>query len=152
MSNPSFFSEKPFYRPEEIDRMCIDELSKVDLLPTAPEPIRVERFIEKRFNVTPVYEELPEGVLGFIEFCSKGVKGITVSRSLSEEDSIVAERRIKTTLAHEVGHGLLHTHLFILGRNPEPLFDEDINSKKPKILCRNNTIQGIQEVNGSNYS
>ncbi len=145
------FTERPYYTSNDIETICIDELRKVGLLPSSPEPIRVERFIEKKFKIHPQYDDLPDGVLGFIEFGAKGVQGITISKTLSEEGSTVAERRINTTLAHEAGHGLLHTHLFVLGQNPESLFGKDIDPNKPKILCRNNAIQGMKGFRDTGY-
>jgi len=73
-----------------------------------------------------------------------------ISKTLSEEGGKVAERRINTTLAHEAGHGLLHTHLFVLGQKPRSLFGKDIDLNKPKILCRDNMIQGLRGFKGSN--
>jgi len=130
------FQKRPYFTDTEIENLCLEELQKTKLLPSNPEPIRIERFIEKRFNVTPTYEDLPEGVLGFTRFSSNGVESITVSRGLAEEEGKVSERRINTTLAHEAGHGLLHAHLFAIGSQPERLFGDDFDPKMPKILCR----------------
>ena len=58
----------PYFTPSQIDNMCCDELRGVSLLPSSPEPIRIDRFIEKRFSVSPQYEDLPDGVLGFTRF------------------------------------------------------------------------------------
>ena len=133
------FQERPFFSQSEIEDLCQEELRKVGLFPGIPEPIRIERFVEKRFHVTPVYEELPPGVLGFTRFTTKGVKEIVVSRALSDEGSKTAERRINTTLAHEAGHGLLHSHLFAVGAQPERLFGTELDPTAPKILCRDDT-------------
>lgn len=130
------FQEQPFFQPEEIESLCREELGKFNLLPSSPEPIRVERFIEKRFGITPVYEKLPPGVLGFTRFSTKGVESIVVSRVLSEEETRVSERRVTTTLAHEAGHGLLHAHLFAVGEQPARLFGDEYDPKAPKIMCR----------------
>lgn len=144
------FSEKPFYTLNEIEAICIEELRKSGLLPSNPEPIRIERFVEKRFKIHVNYEDLPDGVLGFMEFGPNGVNGITITRTLLEEGGKVAERRINTTLAHEAGHGLLHAHLFVLGENLQSLFGKDVDINKPKILCRNNAIQGLQGFKSTN--
>ena len=71
-------------------------------------PIRVDRFIEKRYRIVPQYEDILDGILGFTRFGAKGPEEVVVSRSLSEEGSRVAERRMNSTLAHEAGHMLLH--------------------------------------------
>ena len=102
------FLERPYFPDGVIENTCADELRAVGLLPLSPEPIRIDRFIEKRFKVTPSYEELPEGVLGLTRFNQQGVSEVVVARALDEESSKVAERRIRTTLAHEGGHCLLH--------------------------------------------
>jgi hypothetical protein len=63
-----------------------------------------------------------------------------VSKALDEEGSKPAERRLRTTLAHEGGHGLLHAHLFVLGAKPASLFGDAIASDASKILCREDGI------------
>jgi hypothetical protein len=133
------FSERPHFEPSEIDRICADELRKEGLYPNSPEAIRIDRFVEKRFSVVPQYEGLPEGVLGFTKFGKNGVNAIVISAALDAEGGKVAERRIRTTLAHEAGHGLLHAYLFALEEKPLHLFDADSHSDH-QILCRD--IQG----------
>ncbi len=139
------FQERPYFEQNEIESLCQEELRKVNLLPASPEAVRIERFIEKRFGVTPLYEELPSGVLGFTRFTTNGVEAIVVSRSLSDEESKVSERRINTTLAHEAGHGLLHARLFVVGSQPERLFGEEFDSKAPRIMCRDETANPNQK-------
>jgi len=133
------FSERPHFEPSEIDRICADELRKEGLYPNSPEAIRIDRFVEKRFGVVPQYEDLPGGVLGFTKFSKKGVEAVVVARALDAEKGKVAERRVRTTLAHEAGHGLLHAYLFALDEKPLHLFDADSHSDH-KILCRD--VQG----------
>jgi hypothetical protein len=146
------FIEQPFYKIGEVENLCTDEVQKVGLLPLDPSPIRIERFIEKRFKITVAYEELPSGVLGLIEFSPNGVRRIAVAKSLSEEGTQIAERRINTTLAHETGHGLLHAHLFVLGgEKPASLFSGDLYPNEPGILCRGEDIQGVPEQRKKKY-
>lgn len=137
------FPEQPFYKPEEVESICSDELQRVGLYPADPAPVRIDRFIEKRFGVPPTYEDLPAGLLGFTRFGPKGVEEIFVSKALDEEGTPSAERLLRTTLAHEVGHGLLHAHLFVLGTPPESLFGEGLAQGAPKILCRKEGIAGM---------
>ncbi len=139
------FAERPYFKLSEIDQICADELEKVGLFPAEPQPIRIDRFIEKRFKVAPQYEDLPDRVLGYTKFGTKGVQEIGISKALVEEDSKVSERRINSTLAHEAGHGLLHAHLFILERPPKDLIGSDFNIPEKKILCRNETVEGIRD-------
>lgn len=139
------FSERPFFSLKEIDQICADELMKFGLFPREPQPIRIDRFIEKRFNVAPKYEDLPDGVLGYTKFGSNGVQEIGISKALAEENSKVSERRINSTLAHESGHGLLHAHLFFLEKPPTNLVGSDFDIPEKKILCRKETVEGIQD-------
>jgi hypothetical protein len=97
----------PYFTPSQIDNMCCDELHGVGPLPDSPEPIRIDRFIEKRFNVSPQYEDLRDGILGFTRFGKNGVKAVVISAALDAEGGKVAARRVRTTIAHEGGHGLL---------------------------------------------
>lgn len=129
------FGEQPHFTLNEIDEMCASELRSASLLPSSPEAIRIERFVEKRFGVSPSYDDLPDGVLGFTEFGTSGVTAVVLSRAFEVVDgSKPLERRLRTTLAHEAGHGLMHAHLFALGEKPRSLFDDD--TREPTILCR----------------
>jgi hypothetical protein len=136
-SGPS--SKQPYFTSSQIDQICCDELRKEGLFPGAPEAIRIDRFIEKRFHVSPQYENLPAGVLGFTRFGKSGVQAVVISAALDAEGGKVAERRVRTTMAHEAGHGLLHAHLFALDEIPLHLFDKDSHSVD-QILCRD--VQG----------
>ena len=113
--------------------MCWDELHKAGLYPEAPSAIRIDRFVEKRFGVTIAYENLPKGLLGFTEFGSKGVVAVVVSKTL-DDGYQSSERRIRTTLAHEGGHGLLHTHLLVLGQD-RSMFEGAVDDQQ-RLLCR----------------
>jgi hypothetical protein len=142
-SGPS--SKQPYFTPSQIDQICCDELRNEGLFPGAPEAIRIDRFIEKRFRVSPQYEDLPAGVLGFTRFGKNGVKAVVISAALDAEGGKVAERRVRTTMAHEAGHGLLHAHLFALAEIPLHLFDKDSHSGD-QILCRD--VQGSEQKAG----
>jgi hypothetical protein len=136
------FSERPHFEPGEIDRICADELRKAGFYPDVPGPVRIDRFVEKRFGVVPQYEELPHGVLGYTKFGKLGVDAIVISAALDADGGKVAERRLRTTLAHEAGHGLLHAYLFALEDQALTLFDAESRSKD-KVLCRD--VQGEGE-------
>jgi len=147
-SNAGPFREALFYEQEEIETICGDELRSVDLYPSTPGPIRIERFLEKKFGITPEYGELPDGILGYTKFGSSGAEKVVISRSLSEEDGKASERRIATTIAHEVGHILFHSDLFMdLFRKSSmrSLFKNSGESPEGKqpILCRD--LPGVPE-------
>lgn len=128
------FSERPYYSTDDIENICIEELSKVGLLPLEPAAVRIDRFIEKRFG-PHVYERLPDGVLGLTRFGAKGVQEIVIASHFEGHCDQPKERLLRTTLGHEAGHGLLHAHLFALG-NAKPLFGDWSDAARPKVLCR----------------
>lgn len=135
-TNQGPFTERPYFKPEEIEKICTEELKKTGLMPSEPSPIRIDLFIEKRFNVTPTYEQLPENVLGYSKFSARGLEAMVISRQLAEEGTEVSERRHTTTLAHEAGHCLLHAYLFAVQDLSVPLFGEVDDDKRVKVLCR----------------
>jgi hypothetical protein len=131
------FKERLFFPPQQIESICEDALRSVDLLPDRPSPVRIERFVEKKFGICPDYVELPDGVLGYTAFTPNGPSRMVVARTLSEANTRISDRRINTTLAHESGHCLLHAHLFALAEMPPGLFKDDaVEPSLPKILCR----------------
>lgn len=135
------FAQQPFFTQADIDGLCFDELTTTGLLPADPAPIRIDRFIEKRFGKPHVYEALPDGVLGLTRFGAKGVQDIVLAEVLELEQTKPAERRLRTTLAHEAGHGLLHSSLFVLDAT-KPLFGDWTDKSKPKVLCRDEDTRG----------
>ena len=153
-TNTGPFEERPYYEGREIEAIVVDELQRTGLFPTTPQPIRVERFIEKRFGIVPTYDELPDGIMGYTMFGSNGVEELVVSRALSDEASGVSERRINTTLAHEAGHILLHGHLFALRRRGRQsvLLEDDIDEENQRILCRDSGgTASVYEYSPSRY-
>lgn len=134
------FVERPYYKPSELERICGDALRSVGLFPNSPGAIRIDRFIERYFKLNVGYEKLPHGVLGFTRFGWTGVTDIVVTSAFDDMEGVVAERRLRTTLAHEAGHGLLHAHLFALGERPPGLFKGE-SGTKPEIMCRD--IDGL---------
>jgi hypothetical protein len=149
-SNTGPFAEKPFFTAKEMEDTCIRELHMQGLLPSCPEPIRIDRFVEKRFGIQPLYEDLPRGLLGFTVFGPTGVEQIVVSKSFDEEGTTVAERRLRTTLAHESGHGLIHAHLFALASETIRLFGEDVSDNGTKMLCRDEA-EGVGAARKGKY-
>jgi hypothetical protein len=147
------FAERPYYEDEEIERICTQELRAVGLYPPTPEPIRIERFIEKRFGVPVEYDDVPPGTLGYTRFGRTGVVAVVVSRALAEDGGAVSERRLNTTLAHEAGHGLLHGYLFVLGEVPASLLSADGPQDASRILCREDAVptrpgSGVRRYDG----
>jgi hypothetical protein len=134
-------TKRPYFTDREFERIAEEALASVELLPSSPGPVRIDRFIEKRFGVTPRFEPLPDGLLGLTRFTGQGeVNAVIVARQLSDAESRVAERRINTTLAHEGGHGLLHASLFAVDRFPRDLFEGSEDVEPNRILCRDEGV------------
>jgi hypothetical protein len=92
---------------------------------------RTIRFVEKEFKTALRYEDLGPENLGCTIFNSSGaVEAILVSRSLEEQNTIPARRRVRSTVAHEAGHGLLHGSLF----------HGAVRENQRLILCRSEDI------------
>ena len=137
------FVEQHYYEDAEFEEMAIAELSGVALFPEAPEPVRVDRFIEKRFGVIPEYEDLPLGVMGFTKFGPEEIEAVIISRALSEEGRQSAERLINSTIAHEAGHMIMHKGLFTLQvrESAHSLLPSDIDPEKGEIRCRSEIVE-----------
>lgn len=129
------FQEAVHYENRDVEKIVLEELARVQLLPSEPAPIRVDRFVEKRFKVQIESLEMKDGVLGFSEFGPNGVQAVYVAKSLDDDKSVPGQRRLRSTIAHEAGHCLLHAHLFVLGGS-QPLFADSADPNSPKVLCR----------------
>lgn len=139
------FSRRPYFTDAEIERTATEALDAVQLLPGSPQPVRIERFVEKRFGPCVRYDTLDHGLLGITVFGPNGVEEIIISRALSEESSAVSERRINTTLAHEAGHGLLHAQLFTPEIFSPSLFDAPADVTPIRILCREHDAVSLRQ-------
>jgi hypothetical protein len=124
----------------EIDEICLEALKIQSLLPSRPAPIRIERFVEKQFKTPLIYEDLGPEYLGCTIFNSSGaVEAILISRSLEEQNTMPARRRVRSTVAHEAGHGLLHGSLF-MESNSADLLNGTVGKNHRRILCRSEDI------------
>ena len=140
---------RPFYSRQHIEKRATEELKTHGLLPEAPAPIRIFRYVEKRFGVAVEFEDLADGLLGYTRFAGQKVDAIVVSRTLTNETSAVAERRINTTVAHEAGHGLLHAELLRDWSRQSQLFKGLDDVVDGQILCRDVPVPGGREHRGS---
>jgi len=109
---PGPFLEYFFIPEPRIHRIACETLVSLDLMPDSPGPVRIERYCEKRWGKTEDYVELPKDVLGKATFTEGGLAKIEVNRDLCEHSSELANIRTRSTLAHEIGHGELHSDRF----------------------------------------
>lgn len=134
-SSTGKFSERPFFTDEDVERICSDALRLSELMPAQPEKVRIDRFVEKHFKVGISYESLiNEGILGYTTFGPSGVVSVHIDDPVDR--TVSAERRVRSTLAHEAGHGLMHPHLFCAEFNHRSLFGNDPDVSQEKVLCR----------------
>ncbi|MEO8217975.1 MAG: hypothetical protein ABI718_12915 [Acidobacteriota bacterium] len=136
------FAERPFFTDGEVERTCEDALRLSGYFPTTPGPVKIDRFIEKHFKISPQYDDLPEGVLGYSCFGQSGMVSMHIAAALTDSGKRSVERRVNTTLAHEAGHGLFHAHLFALAEPGLSLFERDPDITATKILCRDENSAG----------
>ncbi len=144
-ANKGPFAERLHFPLEEIDRVCVEALREDGYLPEVPAPIRIDRFIENRFKCNIGYEDFEPGILGCTIFTAAGkVQDVLVSTSL-EDGTRPGERRLRSTLAHEGGHCLLHAHLFIQSAHTQDRFGFDDDQKpQDRIMCRGEDIGGVE--------
>jgi hypothetical protein len=131
------------YEIAEIDRICEDALRQSGRLPATPQPIEIDRFLEKFFEVRVVYDDIDEGAIGCTVFNRKGrVTGFLIATSIEAEGTKSGKRRARATLAHEGGHGLLHPRLFMQDIGTGSLFG-GTRDDNPRILCRDQDVTAV---------
>lgn len=143
------FTRSLYIPPARFESIARQALEEVGLMPDSPSEVRIERFLEKKWDITEDYIELPDDVLGQAAFNEDGLHHIELNRSLAEDESQPAQRRLRSTIAHESGHGLVHADLwaevFQLRRegNLIPLPSDPSKSfTEFGFSCRSHTIEG----------
>lgn len=135
------FARRLFIPEERIEKICRESLASSGLLPEKPEAIRIDRLIFLKFGFEEEYLELPAHIMGCAKFRKTGITRILVNRILAEENDTVSQRRVRSTLAHEIGHGLFHADLFTekltLEESGELFGNENCESvTKEGFVCR----------------
>ncbi|MGA8810707.1 MAG: hypothetical protein WB973_22770 [Thermoanaerobaculia bacterium] len=125
-----------FFTEKDVEDICEEALRAQGYYPASPQRVNIDRFVEKRFNVSPQFEHMHPGVLGYSKFGPKGMVSMHISEALVSDANLAAERRVSTTLAHEAGHGLMHAQLFVLPDYDSTLFGHNEDVEGQKILCR----------------
>jgi len=145
------FPRRIFISDKQIERICRETLESCGLLPDVPGPIRIDRLIYLKFKFDEEYADLSPHIMGCAKFTKDGIVSILVNRELGEKSDVVSNRRVRSTLAHEVGHGLLHSDLFIEKLTQEEcgqLFGSEAETcdsvTKEGFACR--AEDGIHEV------
>lgn len=113
------------------------------MLPSATAPVvDLERFIEHHLHATlDQYADLPSEVLGVTEFRRRMPPKILVNRDLTgsaldgDDSAPGVLGRWRATLAHEVGHILLHRSLFEVDENQGELFGVEATAQDELMQC-----------------
>lgn len=130
------FGQRLFFTTGEIDDLCREALRATGLLPEKPEAIRIERFVEKHFGGAVLeYKDLGPGVLGCTTFNDRGAV-MSVVIGDTNTGSVAGERRLRSTVAHEAGHGLMHASLFIDDGLQREFQGTNVDVGRRRILCR----------------
>jgi hypothetical protein len=103
--------------------------------------VDVDRVMMRALGTEPDFVDLPDGLLGRTLFREGGSVRIEISRDLCEraETDAVARRRLRSTMAHEVGHVACHRCLYIQDTESYSLFDEATlgpRVRRDPIMCR----------------
>lgn len=107
---------------------------------TVGEGVDVDLVLLRVYGLNPDIADLPQGIHGRTLFQPDGSLDLQVSRELADEAerSVIARRRLRSTLAHECAHVTLHRHLYAIHEGPT-LFDE-MSSRQVLVLCRGSEI------------
>jgi len=75
---------------------------------------------------------------------------VFVSKALAQDNTIVGQRKVRSTIAHECGHGLLHAELFVerlrFERQPRLLIDDGTGE-----TGEFETLEVVRQGNGPRY-
>jgi hypothetical protein len=150
MTSPRFayISEWSPQSETRLESVALAALQARGLLPTRPCAISIERLIEEAFGFSETYEDLAPGVLGEIYF---GVEDrpiairIALRLGIIDSSALSIDQERRMTLAHECGHGLVHSHFFSARlralREPRlPGFETDLTH----FICREEDISSIR--------
>lgn len=123
---------KIWYEKTEIDDIMVDTLEKAGLLPDASSDdltVDVESLVEQHLGLSfDQHAELDDDVLGITHFVPGEKPRIEINRNLTgaaldNEDAVLGMiGRWRATVAHEVGHVLLHRSLYEIDAMQRGLF------------------------------
>lgn len=151
-SSSSPFGRTLYLKRDEIDQICEDALRDAKMLPATPSAIQIDQFIESHLKCRLDFgTDFGADVMGFTFFSPKGAPIVVgVSPSLCDGDK-VNERRVRTTLAHEAGHALLHPILFMPDIDNRSLFGTNVDVQNRRILCRKQDMEAKRGYDGRSW-
>lgn len=145
-NNTGPFLRNEFIPDKRIARVALEQLAACRLLPESPGPVDVEKFCDRKWGRPEDYGALDEDVMGRASFTYQGFERIEINDGLVADTSLTGVRRVRSTLAHEIGHAVLHEDLFVerllFERNQGLLFGDAERNAPVAIVCRNSDIFG----------
>jgi hypothetical protein len=97
---------------DEFEEIALALLRHYDLLPAEPAAVNIELLTEKLFGFSYEFAELPRDQLGQLTFGPHGPESLTLHSRLDTLTDPRLNQQCRSTLAHECGHGVLHTRLY----------------------------------------
>jgi len=146
--DPGPFREYKYIPDKHIERAALQALVDTRLMPTCPSKVEIEKFCDRKWGAPEDYRDLGPDYLGRATFRITGLASIEVNARLEEDKSRVGVCRLRSTTAHEIGHGVLHEAMFVdkikFDQEQMTLFAEVERQRKPAdqtvIATRPNTI------------
>lgn len=138
------FSQRPHYKPEELDRECEsiitkflkDKYGKVEF-PVSTDDLTL--LIERDTSDFDPYADLSEyggEVEGVTEFLLRDKPAVKIAAGLANDDR--RENRLRTTLTHEYGHVHFHAYLWEVEPPAPDLLRQNPNANKQ--ICKRDSI------------
>lgn len=151
------FYNRPFLSQNHIEEIAVQALEKAGCADFEPGEIPIEDVLEECLGIAVEYSELPEDVMGCATFQPEGVTRIEIHTRLAlSGDDLTLDRRRRSTIAHELGHGLIHTPLYQQRFAIERLQShfEPSEPQLAQIACRSSTIREdtLQPESANSYS
>lgn len=154
--------QAPFIHADEIEKLVELELTASGLFPTIENPIvEIETFIERHLGAQlEQYVDLDDDVLGVTYFFPDRPPHVQINRNLAEAaDDVHAPTwyhgRLRSTMAHEAGHILLHRNLFDFETQQGSLWDgydsRETNARCQRCLKRDATQATAGRVDRREY-
>ena len=107
----SVLPQRYHFSRQDIEKAARDELRQVECLPKSAEPIDLEKYLFRRHDKLEPQstDSLATGVLGAADLMNPRKPAIWISEAVFDG----APARYRSTLAHEIGHLVLHASLYI---------------------------------------
>jgi len=125
------FHNRLWIEDDEFDVVALRTLDANQLFPETPSPVNIELLVERLFPCAYEFSHLDKKLMGRIAFGPHGPISIEIDHRLDRPDNELINRRCRSTLGHECGHGVLHSCLF------KQLWREGPRPERGIILCDN---------------